>query len=368
MQITRGVQRQAQRVVIYGPEGIGKTTLASRFPRPVFVDTEGSTGQLDVARTPVPTSWAMLKQILAELVRDHRAEFDTLVIDTADWAETMCIESVCAEHGKSGVEEFGYGKGFTFVMEEWGRFLNHLSDLRTKGLNIVLLAHAHMRKFEQPDEAGAYDRWELKLTKKCAPLVKEWADMVLFCNYYTLVTEIDGKKKAQGGHRVMYTTHHPCWDAKNRHGLEDRLALDYDSIAHCIPTIEAAPPVQQVAPPAPAEAPTLDVPAIMENLAQDYAEPQAPIPAPDPVPAAPAPMPEQPAAVEMPNTPLAQLAGLMASNGVTDPEIQAAVAAQGYYPIDTPLTVYDSDFVASLVASWDGLYNAIQNKRKENAA
>ena len=57
-----------------------------------------------------------------------------------------------------------------------------------------------MRKFEQPDELGAYDRWELKLGKKTSsqisPLVKEWADMVLFANYktYAVAVDKDGKK------------------------------------------------------------------------------------------------------------------------------------------------------------------------------
>ena len=63
--ITRGPVRSAMKVVIYGPEGIGKTTLASRFPNPLFIDTEGSTKFLDVARTPPPKSWAQLLDQIA---------------------------------------------------------------------------------------------------------------------------------------------------------------------------------------------------------------------------------------------------------------------------------------------------------------
>ena len=54
MEITRGKIQTAQKIVLYGPEGIGKTTFASRFPEPLFIDTEGSTRQLDVARLPKP--------------------------------------------------------------------------------------------------------------------------------------------------------------------------------------------------------------------------------------------------------------------------------------------------------------------------
>ena len=83
------------------------------------------------------------------------------------------------------------------------------------GINVVLTAHMQMRKFELPNEGGSFDRYELKLGKKTssqtAPLVKEWADMLLFANYKTIVIaqDKDGKKcKAAGGERVMYTTHH----------------------------------------------------------------------------------------------------------------------------------------------------------------
>ena len=91
-----------------------------------------------------------------------------------------------------------------------------------------------MRKFEQPDEMGAYDRWEMKLSKQCSPLLKEWADIVLFCNYKTSVlTDANTKsKKATGGKRVMYASHHPCWDAKNRYGLPDQMDMSFEPIKH----------------------------------------------------------------------------------------------------------------------------------------
>ena len=96
-----------------------------------------------------------------------------------------------------------------------------------------------MRKLELPDEMGAYDRWEMKLSKQVAPLLKEWCDILLFLNYQTFVVTTENKsQKAQGGKRVMYTSHHPCWDAKNRHGLPDVLDLDYQSIA---PLFEQTP-------------------------------------------------------------------------------------------------------------------------------
>ena len=238
MKITRGKIVGAKKTVVYGPEGIGKSTFAARFPDPVFIDTEGSTKEMDVARLPRPTSWMMLLEEI-DYIKKNPNECRTLVIDTVDWAEQMCVEHICDKHHKSGIEEFGYGTGYVYAREEFGRFLNTLEDIVEKGVNVVLTAHSQMRKFEQPDEMGAYDRYELKLGKKTSsqtsPLVKEWADMLLFANYKTYSVAVDekGKKhKAQGGRRVMYTQHHPCWDAKNRYGLANEIPFEYMEIAH----------------------------------------------------------------------------------------------------------------------------------------
>ena len=109
MQIIRGKQKTALKVVVYGPEGIGKTTFAARFPDPVFIDTEHSTDAYEVKRFPYPTSWAMLTGEVQQ-VRDDPSCCRTLVIDTADWAEKLCTTALLARCKKSGIEEFGYGK------------------------------------------------------------------------------------------------------------------------------------------------------------------------------------------------------------------------------------------------------------------
>ncbi|MBM6701742.1 ATP-binding protein [Megasphaera elsdenii] len=348
MKIISGKIIKPQKVVIYGPEGIGKSTFAAQFPKPLFIDTEGSTSHLEVDRLPRPTSWQMLKQYIKDLKGDTMG-YHTLVIDTADWAERLCEEAICQSNGKVGIEDFGYGKGYTYVKEEFGRLLDSLSDLIDAGMNVVLTAHSIIRKFELPEETGSYDRYELKLGQKagnqCAALAKEWADMVLFVNYKEIViTTKDNKKKVSGGKRVMYTAHNPCWDAKNRHGLAEELPFDYQEIANCIPVMNPVTP--QPTPAEPEPAPKAPDPPKESPQPPIQAETKQPdVQAPDAIPQA--------------------LADLMAANDVTAQDIQQAVAYKGYFPADMPIADYPEDFVMGcLVAAFPQMLQVINQLKK----
>ena len=359
---TTGKLQTAQKIVVYGPEGIGKSTFASHFPTPLFIDTEGSTKLLDVTRMDRPSSWAIMLQRIKEFITWTKAEkadgdyYKTLVIDTADWAEQLCIAEICSKAQKSGIEEFGYGKGYVYLAEEFGRLLNLLEDVISLGVNVLLVAHAQMRKFEQPDEMGAYDRWELKLQKKTAPLVMEWADMVLFANFKTYVVNVDGqgtqkgKNKAQGNKRVMYTAHHQCWDAKNRHGLKDELPFDFAEIAEII----FAPISNFAVPPSSTAGPTTPTPDQVPEKKEEQrpSNPESPA----------SPTPPLPADEGIPKS----LLDLMEANDVKEDEIKLAVGSKGYYPYDTPIQNYDPDFIAGvLVAAWDQVFGMIKKDRAE---
>lgn len=349
MKIISGKIIKPQKVVIYGPEGIGKSTFAAQFPKPLFIDTEGSTSHLEVDRLPRPTSWQMLKQYIKDLKSDTMG-YHTLVIDTADWAERLCEEAICQSNGKVGIEDFGYGKGYTYVKEEFGRLLDSLSDLIDAGMNVVLTAHSIIRKFELPEETGAYDRYELKLGQKagnqCAALAKEWADMVLFVNYKEIViTTKDNKKKVSGGKRIMYTAHNPCWDAKNRHGLAEELPFDYQEITNCIPVMNQVTPQPTPAEPEPA-----------------HKAPDPPKESPKPPVRAEAEQSDVQANEE--DIPQA-LADLMSANNVTAQDIQQAVAHKGYFPADMPIADYPEDFVMGcLVAAFPQMLQVINQLKK----
>lgn len=350
MEIIRGKLQAAQKVVVYGPEGIGKSTFASQFPQPLFIDTEGSTTHMDVARLPKPTSWSMLLEEVRYVINTPSL-CKTLVIDTADWAEALCISEICARNHWSGIEDPGYGKGYVYLADEFGKLLNLLSELTEKGINIVITAHAMMRKFEQPDELGAYDRWELKLQKKTAPLVKEWADMVLFANYKTLVINVDGKgaqkgkNKAQGGQRIMYTSHHSCWDAKNRHGLPEELPFEFASITHIFAQSQSSVSTQPTVQP---EKEDFDInKQYMNDIVEVKSEPK-----------------EQRTAIDYTGIPQT-LMDLMKKDNVLPDEIRSVVSQKGYYPYGTPIENYDPEFIKGvLVGAWPQVFEMIKQERK----
>lgn len=232
--IIRGIRVAPVRVVIFGTEGIGKSTLASQFPNPIILDTEAGTGRIDCARVLCPDAMS-LESAMLDLGGDAQG-FKTVVIDSADWAERRIIEALIRKASKKSIEDFGFGKGYTMVAEACSRILGLADQLVARGLHVVFVAHSTIKKTSPPDETDGYDRWELKLTRQTAPLFKEWADLLLFCNYKTkLIEGSDGRKKATGGKtRVMYAERCAAWDAKNRYGLPAEMPMEIGELAAAI--------------------------------------------------------------------------------------------------------------------------------------
>lgn len=328
LNITKGVQPKPLKVCLYGVEGIGKTTFASQFPDPLFIDLDKGSTWMDVARVHAD-SWKELIEIIKTVYNEKPCK--TLVIDTADAAERLCIKELCETAGKKGIEDFGYGAGYTYLAEEFSFLLVQLETVILSGINVVLLAHATMKRVSKPDDMGEYDHWELKLntktTNKVAPLVKEWADLLLFANYKTILIKDSNsnKKKATGGERVMYTTHTPFADAKNRFGLPDELPFRFDEISYLL---ENKPKPKAKA----------------KTKAKEKS---------DPVPD-----------TEEINLPLEALKKLMKKDGITEAEIRKAVCEQEYFPETTPISDYPVEFIDNnLIENWEALKNYIVENR-----
>lgn len=236
--VTTGTIAAPRRCMIYGPHGIGKSTWAAGAPGAIFINLEDGLNDIDCARFPLAPSFAEFRAQIAALYTGEHA-YTTLVIDTADWLENLVLREVCTEGGKESIEDFGYGKGYVKAAEFFrNKVLAALDKLRlTRGMHIVLTAHAKIEKFEDPG-LDSYDRYSPKLNKHISAVVQEWADEVLFCNYEVLIRKTDegfGQKRALAvgadgdgaGKRVIYTIERPHAIAKSRLPLPGKMPLQW---------------------------------------------------------------------------------------------------------------------------------------------
>jgi hypothetical protein len=222
-----------KRVLLYGPEGIGKSTFAMGAPAPIFLCPEDGTAELDVARLPEPHAWTDVLDAVRLLSREKH-DFQTLVVDTLDWIEPLCWEHVCAEEGWKSIETPGYGKGYSEALKTWRALIAEIDKLRAaRGMHVVMLGHSKVATFKNP-EGEDYDRYSLKMHDKAGGLLKEWVDAALFANYETFVDKASKMARGKGlstGARVIHTERRAAFDAKNRYGLPETIPLSWEDFA-----------------------------------------------------------------------------------------------------------------------------------------
>ena len=230
--IKRGGETLPPRVLLSGPEGIGKSTFGAGAPAPLFISQEdGLTGLDHVARIS-PETYADVLATIDALTADP-GEYKTLVIDTTDWLERSIHQFICARDGKQGIEDYGYGKGYKVAEQELSNLTAKLDTLRSRQkFGVILLSHVQIKPFTAPD-GNTWDRYELKGHKGFTGILREWPDACLFAVYEVFKTKERGSsvEKVTGGGRIIHTTWSPGWDAKNRLGLSEVLDLDYSQFA-----------------------------------------------------------------------------------------------------------------------------------------
>ena len=236
--ITKGREVQPPRIMIYGSEGVGKSTFAALAPNPVFVQTEDGLSEIDCSKFPLAKSFDdVVLQLQA--VRDEQHDYGTVVIDSLDWLERLVWDRVCADYGVKSIEKAdgGYGKGYVHALTYWRQIVSLLNDIRArKGMAVILIAHAAVERFEDPEHA-AYDRYTPRLHKKACSLVCEWVDAVLFASRRMRVDSTTGKAApvgADGGERILRTNGSPACIAKNRFGLPTELPLSWSAFVEAL--------------------------------------------------------------------------------------------------------------------------------------
>lgn len=233
--VTKGKIRQPILTLVFGTDGVGKSSFAAGAPSPVFLGTEKGTANLDVARGATPTSF---KEVLAAIdeLRTGKHDFQTLAIDSLDWLEPLVWEQVCVDNSWKDIEAPGFGKGYVAANRYWLNMMGELTKLRDeRRMNIVLIAHAQVKLAKDPHAQAEYDRYQLKLNDKAAALWREYVDSVLFANYETFVKTEKGKTRAMGdGARYLFTERRAGHDGKNRYGLPYQLPLSWEDFAQAV--------------------------------------------------------------------------------------------------------------------------------------
>jgi len=226
-QVHSGRRHRPPRLLIYGTEGIGKSTLAAQAPGPIFIPTEDGLDQIACDSFPLAQSFDdVLSHLAALATEDH--SYQTAVIDSADWLERLIFDHVCKQYGAKSIEKVdgGYGKGYVHALTQWRQVIDALRYLRErKGMLVIVLAHAKIEKFADP-ESTAFDRFSPRLNKNATAILCEWCDAIL------LATREHGAAKGEksGGERILRCVGTPACVAKNRYGLPETLPLSWPAL------------------------------------------------------------------------------------------------------------------------------------------
>ena len=231
-QIIKGSAMAPPRVLLYGPAGVGKTTFGASAPKPIFIQTEDGADVVGAHRFELAESYDDIEAALHALLNETH-EYQTVVIDSLDWLETLIWQRICLTQKITSIEALGYGKGYVFALDVWRSFLDKLNQLRkAKGMAVIMLAHSHIKRFEDP-ASEAYDRYEIKLHRKAADVCMESADLIGFANYKTSTKQIDGgfgrksTRPVGTGERVLHTAELPAFIAKSRYPIPAELPLSW---------------------------------------------------------------------------------------------------------------------------------------------
>lgn len=227
MKITSGRKRLSHLLLIHGMDGVGKTTLASEFPEPIFIGPELGSFNIDCKRyegiETIKDFVTALKEVQDLGLKAHK----TIVIDSLDWVQ-MIIEKYTDEKFEKSYEALLDMKKLFIKVKDL------LNVLRVQGFNIVLICHSTIAEFNDPGTDSPYNRYELKLYKAknnidIRALWREFVDAVIFLQRETFTTSSKIKKNVRAsstGVIKMHLSPDARWDAKNRFGITED--VDYE--------------------------------------------------------------------------------------------------------------------------------------------
>lgn len=229
-----GVEKHAQIIVCYGPNGVGKSTFAAGFPVPLFADLENGSRHLNVTRLSSEEikDLAGFRALVGELLTSEQ-KFKTFVVDSIESLEMMVLASIKLKHKVESIEDIGYGRGYTESREVMADLMAQFRKLTERGIGVVLVGHSQVKQQTDPLTNSVYDRFIMRAGDKMAAVIKDLSDAVLFATHKVVTTKNkQGKTEAfSDGERILTTQWRASADAKNRMGLPLEIPLSYEALA-----------------------------------------------------------------------------------------------------------------------------------------
>ncbi|MCF0234399.1 MAG: ATP-binding protein [Thermoguttaceae bacterium] len=229
--IRRGKEPSPPRIMLYGIEGVGKSTFAAGFPDAIFIPTEDGLGQIDCASFPICQTFEDALDDLNALINNQN-DFKTIVIDSLSGLERLIWAATCRDWGKvDNIEQVGkgFGKGYVAALSYWEKILKALDKLRSqKKCATVLIAHAKAEEYSDP-ETPAFKRFAPRLQKLACGLINEWVDLSLFGT-----REFGAARGDKGGERVVISAESPRNAGKSRYAIPEVLPMKADALMAAI--------------------------------------------------------------------------------------------------------------------------------------
>ncbi len=216
-------------MTICGDAGVGKTSLACSFPRPVVIRAEDGLQAIPYEQRPdafpvLKTADDLWGQLSALIQEEH--DYKTVVLDSVTALERMFTEDVIASDPKKpkSINQAlgGYGAGLAAVAGMHARVRRAAGMLRERGINVVFVAHCDTEVVELPD-CEPYMRYQLRLGKRSVQSYVDDVDLVGFLKLETFATE--NKKALSDGSRVLVCHAVAANVSKNRYGITEALPV-----------------------------------------------------------------------------------------------------------------------------------------------
>lgn len=217
------------KILIYGLPGLGKSTLASEMPNPVFIATTDGLEGLSVRAFPVAKTAQDVRNAISYLMKEDH-QFKTVVLDTLGWLEKLVHEEVCGQLGLEFMTQSSM-KSYPLAGKKLKEILSSFDELNSKRkMMVCLIGHAEIQKFEDPSTAS-YDRYSLQMNEKVAALFMQDVDIVAFMNQKVVVREekegFSKVNKAAGSARHLFFDLRPAFYAKQHgYGLPDEMQIE----------------------------------------------------------------------------------------------------------------------------------------------